>query len=150
MLRGGRIGCLRLRIRDPVVSQTLKTRPVAPPTKAPCNMHTFLHLWLPATCILFCIYGSLQYAYFSASIATCILFCIYGYLQHAYFSASMAPCNQWRSNGRFSRFNEPGPPTVRGPRPTVSLIRQAVNTCHSCKTQVQRDRYIDKKITRRN
>src|SRR6218665_1163326 len=27
---------------------------------------------------------------------------------------------------------------------TVSLVRQAVNTCHSCKTQVQRDRYINK------
>ena len=52
---------------------------------------------------------------------------------------------QWSSNGRFSRFKEPGPPTVRGPRPTVSLVRQAVNTCHSCKTQVQRDRYINKK-----
>src|SRR6218665_2737596 len=52
---------------------------------------------------------------------------------------------QWRSNGRFSRFKEPGPPTVRGPRPTVSLVRQAVNTCHSCKTQVQRDRYIKNK-----
>src|SRR6218665_974519 len=44
---------------------------------------------------------------------------------------------QWRSNGRFSRFKEPGPPTVRGPRP---LVRQAVSTSHSCKTQVQRDR----------
>src|SRR6218665_1231880 len=52
---------------------------------------------------------------------------------------------QWRSNGRFSRFKEPGPPTVRGPRPTVSLVRQAVNTCHSCKTQVQRDRCINNK-----
>jgi len=35
---------------------------------------------------------------------------------------------QWRSNGRFSGFKEPGPPTVRGPRRTVSLVRQAVNT----------------------
>src|SRR6218665_3936139 len=52
---------------------------------------------------------------------------------------------QWRSNGRFSRFKEPGPPTVRGPRPTVSLVRQAVNTRHSCKTQVQRDRYTNNK-----
>src|SRR6218665_1439663 len=52
---------------------------------------------------------------------------------------------QWRSNGRFSRFKEPEPPTVRGPRPTVSLVRQAVNTCHSCKTQVQRDRYTNNK-----
>src|SRR6218665_2440383 len=51
--------------------------------------------------------------------------------------------HQWRSNGRFSRFKEPGPPTVRGPRPTVRLVRQAVNTRHSCKTQVQRDRYIN-------
>ena len=25
---------------------------------------------------------------------------------------------QWRSNGRFSRFKEPGPPTVRGPDPS--------------------------------
>src|SRR6218665_1083593 len=55
------------------------------------------------------------------------------------------PRDQWRSNGRFSRFKEPGPPTVRGPRPTVGLVRQAVNTCHSCKTQVQRDRYINNK-----
>src|SRR6218665_3067502 len=54
-------------------------------------------------------------------------------------------CRQWRSNGRFSRFKEPGSPTVRGPRPTVSLVRQAVNTCHSCKTKVQRDRYINNK-----
>src|SRR6218665_1952154 len=52
---------------------------------------------------------------------------------------------QWRSNGRFSRFKEPGPPTVRDPRPTASLVRQAVNTCHGCKTQVQRDRYIKNK-----
>src|SRR6218665_1755435 len=28
---------------------------------------------------------------------------------------------QWRSYGNFSRFKEPGPPTVRGLRPTVSL-----------------------------
>src|SRR6218665_4139918 len=51
----------------------------------------------------------------------------------------------WRSNGRSSRFKEPGPPTVRGPRPTVSIVRQAVNTCHSCKTQVQGDQYINNK-----
>ena len=42
-------------------------------------------------------------------------------------TARRPPC-QWRSNGRFSRFKEPGPPTVRGPRLTVSLVRQAVNT----------------------
>src|SRR6218665_2109991 len=33
------------------------------------------------------------------------------------------PCWQWRSNGRFSRFKEPGSPTVRGPRPIVSFVR---------------------------
>src|SRR6218665_3678808 len=47
--------------------------------------------------------------------------------------------------GSAARFKEPGPPTVRGPRPTAGLVRQAVNTCHSCKTQVQRDRYINNK-----
>src|SRR6218665_2090529 len=37
---------------------------------------------------------------------------------------------QWRSNGRFSRFKEPWPPTVRGPRP---LVRQALSTSPSCR-----------------
>ena len=34
-------------------------------------------------------------------------------------------------------------PRPLGAPPTVSLVRQAVNTCHSCKTQVQRDQYIN-------
>src|SRR6218665_3936942 len=44
---------------------------------------------------------------------------------------------QRRSNRGFSRFKEPGPPTVRGL--TVSLMRQAMSTSHrpSCKTQLQ-------------
>src|SRR6218665_1336517 len=36
-------------------------------------------------------------------------------------------------------------PRPLGTPPTVSLVRQAVNTCHSCKTQVQRDQYINNK-----
>src|SRR6218665_318589 len=31
------------------------------------------------------------------------------------FSAIKSTSNQWRSNRGFSRFKEPGPPTVRGP-----------------------------------